>query len=91
MANTYQTQPMKQVLGRLIRSKMDLAGVTYKQLSGRLESVYGISHNPNTLRNKVNTGALGAQMLLYVMFCLNVESLDLVELEKMYTTLKEEA
>ncbi|MDO6421299.1 DUF6471 domain-containing protein [Saccharophagus degradans] len=89
MANIYQNESMRKTLARYIRAQMELAGVTYNGLSVKLEEKFGIIHNPATLRNKVNSGALGAQMFLFMVLCLEVDTLQMRELEKIYLKIKE--
>ncbi len=88
MANIYQDDAMKKTLARLLRANMDLSGHTYKSLSQTLREKFDIEHNPDTLRNKVSTGALGAQMFLFMMLAMEVEHLSMTELEKMYLKIK---
>lgn len=90
MANIYQNPAMKQTLARIIRANMDLSGHTYRSLCDRLREKYSIEHNPDTLRNKVTSGALGAQMFLFMMMAMDVEDLSIIQLEKMYTKLANE-
>ncbi len=88
MANIYQDSAMKKTLARVLRANMDLSGHTYKSLSQTLREKFDIEHNPDTLRNKVSTGALGAQMFLFMMLAMEVEQLSMTELEKMYLKIK---
>lgn len=89
MANTYQDESMRKTLARYIRSQMDLAGITYKELCERLELKFNIQHNPATLRNKVNSGALGTQMFLFMLLCLEVDAVDMNVIGKVYKNLEE--
>ncbi len=84
MANIYQDPAMKKVLARIIRSRMDLAGMTYKTLCQALRDKFSIEHNPATLRNKVSTGSLGAQMFLFMMMAMDVDDISMEEVEKLY-------
>lgn len=88
MANIYQDPAMKTALARIIRAQMDLEGLTYKNLCDTLEKKFGIEHNPDTLRNKVSSGALGAQMFLFMMLAMEVENLNVSDIQKMYRKIK---
>ncbi len=88
MANVYQDPAMKQTLARIVRSNMDLSGNTYRSLSQILSERYGIEHNPDTLRNKVSTGALGAQMFLFMMMAMDAESLAIEQVKNIYQKIK---
>ncbi len=90
MANIYQDDAMKKTLARTLRANMDLSGHTYKSLSETLREKFNIEHNPDTLRNKVSTGALGAQMFLFMMLAMDAEQLNMTALEKMYLKIKEQ-
>lgn len=91
MANVYQDPAMKKTLARIIRANMDLSGNTYKSLSQNLREKFSIDHNPDTLRNKVSTGALGAQMFLFMMLAMEVESLSMEQIKTMYQKIKKES
>ena len=89
MANVYQDPIMRQVLARLVRSNMDLCGMTYKDLCHALAREFGIEHNPATLRNKVSSGSLGAQMLLFMLLVMDVDQLRVKDIQNMYEKIKE--
>lgn len=54
---------------------MSRRGVRYQDLSDRLASV-GIHQSADNLRNKVNKGILGADLLLQIMIVLNVRRIE---------------
>ncbi|WP_100656421.1 DUF6471 domain-containing protein [Alteromonas flava] len=62
-------------LQRVIKMEMSKRDVTYQALSERLDAI-GIQQSADNLRNKINKGILGADLLLQIMSVLNVRSLD---------------
>ncbi|WP_100643246.1 DUF6471 domain-containing protein [Alteromonas facilis] len=60
---------------RVIKVEMSKRGVTYQGLSDRLAKI-GIEQTADNLRNKVNKGILGADLLLQILSVLNVKALD---------------
>ena len=72
----YSSPSLAETLKRLIRSQMVLRGVDYKQLSQLLADI-GIEQSSGTLRTKVSTGTLGAQLLVAIMIALDVKTLDM--------------
>ncbi|MDN4503749.1 DUF6471 domain-containing protein [Alteromonadaceae bacterium BrNp21-10] len=61
----------RQLVQRLLKAEMSKRGVKYQDLSTRLCSI-GVNQSADNLRNKVNKGILGADLLLQIMFVLNV-------------------
>ncbi|WP_240485154.1 DUF6471 domain-containing protein [Aestuariibacter salexigens] len=61
---------------------MSKRGVKYQQLSERLGAI-GIEQSADNLRNKVNKGILGADLLLQVMYVLNIRQIDRQDLHDM--------
>ncbi len=79
---------MKTALARIVRAQMDLEGLTYRTLCDVLAKKFDIQHNPDTLRNKVSSGALGAQLFLFMMLAMDVENLSVSDIKKMYRKIK---
>lgn len=75
MKNTPSNVEWRQVVQRLLKAEMSRRGVKYQDLSVRLASL-GINQSADNLRNKVNKGILGADLLLQIMFVLNVRRLE---------------
>jgi len=90
MANVYQHPAMRQALARTIRANMELAGMTYRDLCRCIEDRFGIEHHPDTLRNKVNTGALGAQMFLFMMMAMETEKNPIHDVERIFTRIQQD-
>ncbi|WP_416305416.1 DUF6471 domain-containing protein [Neptunicella sp. SCSIO 80796] len=70
-----KTADWRQLVQRLLKAEMSRRGVKYQDLSDRLSSI-GIDQSADNLRNKVNKGILGADLLLQIMFVLNVRRLE---------------
>lgn len=65
----------RKVVQRIVRSEMSLRGVTYQTLSDRLAEI-GIEQSADNLRNKINKGILGADLLLQLLFVLKARPLS---------------
>lgn len=65
----------RQMLQRLLKSEMSRRGVKYQELSERLDEI-GIIQSADNLRNKINKGILGADLLLQIMFVLNIQKIS---------------
>ena len=82
----YSSHSLAETLKRLIRSQMVLRGVDYKQLSQLLADI-GIEQSSGTLRTKVSTGTLGAQLLVAIMIALDVKTLDMEQVGDVWKAL----
>ncbi|WP_088332405.1 DUF6471 domain-containing protein [Lacimicrobium sp. SS2-24] len=69
----------RQLVQRLIKAQMSRRGVKYQDLSERLTRI-GIDQSADNLRNKVNKGILGADLLLQIMFVLNARPIEREEI-----------
>lgn len=76
MAKLFDSPEMRETLRRLIRSRMAYKGFEYKDLSRALENL-GVHQAESNLRSKVNNGALGAQLLMYILLAMETPSLDM--------------
>ncbi|MBD3586671.1 hypothetical protein HHX48_13060 [Salinimonas sp. HHU 13199] len=65
----------RQVVQRLVKSQMSIRGVKYQMLSDRLAGI-GITQSADNLRNKVNKGIMGADLLLAILMVLNAKGVD---------------
>ncbi|GGW86714.1 hypothetical protein GCM10007391_20530 [Alteromonas halophila] len=54
---------------RLVKSEMSVRGVKYQALSTRLSEI-GVEQSADNLRNKVNKGIMGADLLLQILMVL---------------------
>lgn len=83
--NSHPTNPdWRQVVQRLLKAEMSKRGVKYQDLSARLASI-GINQSADNLRNKVNKGILGADLLLQIMFVLNVRRIERDEIVDIFS------
>ena len=65
----------RMVVQRLIKSEMTLKGIKYQELSDRLAEI-GVTQTADNLRNKVNKGILGADLLVQLMFVMDVKRVE---------------
>ena len=77
----------RMVVQRLIKSEMTLKGVKYQELSEKLMEI-GVSQSADNLRNKVNKGILGADLLLQIMYVLDVKKVEKERLKEIVKTLQ---
>lgn len=70
-----QANDWRELVSRLIKSEMSKRKVKYEDLSQRLAQL-GTSQSAANLRNKINRGILGADLLLQIMLVLNIKQLD---------------
>lgn len=77
------------VVQRLIKSEMSLKGVRYQELSDKLLEI-GISQSADNLRNKVNKGILGADLLLQIMYVLDIKKIERERLKDIAKTVQKE-
>jgi hypothetical protein len=62
----------RKLVQRLLKTELSKKGVKYQDLSDKLAQV-GVQQSADNLRNKVNKGILGADLLLQIMFVLNIK------------------
>lgn len=77
------------VVQRLIKSEMSLKGVRYQELSDKLLEI-GIGQSADNLRNKVNKGILGADLLLQIMYVLDIKKIEREHLKDIAKTVQKE-
>jgi hypothetical protein len=65
----------RQLVQRLLKAEMSRRGVKYQDLSQRLISI-GVNQSADNLRNKVNKGIMGADLLLQIMYVLNMRRIE---------------
>ena len=78
----------RQTVARVVKSEMSVRGVKYQTLSQRLEEI-GIEQSADNLRNKVNKGIMGADLLLQILYVLKARPIDSALLEEILTDLKQ--
>ncbi len=67
---------MRETIRRLIRSRMAYKGFEYRDLARALKAL-GVTQTESNLRSKVNNGALGAQLFVYILLALDVRALQM--------------
>ena len=65
----------RQLVQRLIKAEMSKRGTKYQDLSERLSNI-GIHQSADNLRNKINKGIMGADLLLQIMYVLNMRRIE---------------
>jgi hypothetical protein len=73
----------RQVVQRLLKAEMSKRGVKYQDLSERLVSI-GVNQSADNLRNKVNKGIMGADLLLQIMYVLNMRRIERDDIVDMF-------
>ena len=79
----------RQAVQRIVKSEMSVRGVKYQGLSDRLAEM-GIEQSADNLRNKVNKGIMGADLLLQILMVLNARPLTMENLVEILTDLERE-
>ncbi|WP_408640830.1 DUF6471 domain-containing protein [Salinimonas lutimaris] len=79
----------RQAVQRIVKSEMSVRGVKYQGLSDRLAEI-GIEQSADNLRNKVNKGIMGADLLLQILMVLNARPLSMENLVEILTDLERE-
>jgi hypothetical protein len=74
----------RQLVARLLKAEMSKRGVKYQELSTRLDSI-GVHQSAANLRNKVNKGIMGADLLLQIMYVLNMRKIERDEIIDIFT------
>ena len=77
----------RQTVARVVKSEMSVRGVKYQTLSQRLEEI-GIEQSADNLRNKVNKGIMGADLLLQILYVLKARPIDSALLDEILTDLQ---
>ncbi len=74
----------RQLVQRLLKAEMSRRGVKYQDLSTRLNTI-GVNQSADNLRNKVNKGILGADLLLQIMYVLNMRRIERDEIVDIFS------
>jgi hypothetical protein len=79
MNSTTENKPRpadwRQLVQRILKAEMSKRGTKYQDLSDRLLSI-GVNQSADNLRNKVNKGIMGADLLLQIMYVLNMRRIE---------------
>ena len=65
----------RQLVQRILKAEMSKRGTKYQDLSDRLLGI-GVNQSADNLRNKVNKGIMGADLLLQIMYVLNMRRIE---------------
>lgn len=87
MHSTAPSAVWRELVSRLIRSEMTKRKLRYEDLSQRLAQ-QGIIQTADNLRNKINRGIMGADLLLQLIFVLDVRSIDKSTLSDLLHTIE---
>ncbi|WP_258313026.1 DUF6471 domain-containing protein [Alteromonas sp. KUL49] len=71
---------------RLVKSEMSIRGVKYQTLSQRLADI-GVEQSADNLRNKVNKGIMGADLLLQILYVLKARDVSVGLIDEIQTDL----
>ena len=74
---------MAECVRRLLRSQMLAKGMDYRRLAQRLND-FDLPLSPSTLRSKINTGTLSAQLFLQIQFALKQRCLHMDEVAEIF-------
>lgn len=77
-----KTSDWRNLVQRLLKAELSKKGIKYQDLSDKLSSV-GVDQSADNLRNKINKGILGADLLLQIMFVLHIKQIKLEDIEEM--------
>lgn len=90
MHSTAPSTAWRELVSRLIRSEMTKRKLRYEDLSQRLAQT-GVSQSADNLRNKINRGIMGADLLLQLVYVLDIRSLDKNALSEILQTIQDGA
>ena len=76
----------RQTVARLVKSEMSVRGVKYQALSQRLADI-GVEQSADNLRNKINKGIMGADLLVQILYVLKARAVDAALIEEILTDL----
>lgn len=79
----------RMVIQRLIKSEMSLKGIRYQELSDKLGEI-GVKQTADNLRNKVNKGILGADLLVQLMFVMDVKKVEKDKIKEIVKNLQQD-
>jgi len=77
-----KTSDWRNLVQRLLKAELSKKGIKYQDLSDKLSAV-GVDQSADNLRNKINKGILGADLLLQIMFVLHIKQIKFEDIEEM--------
>lgn len=81
MSQIHTSTDWRKLVQRLLKAEMSKRALKYQDLSERLEEI-GVQQSADNLRNKINKGILGADLLLQIMYVLNMRQISREALEE---------
>jgi hypothetical protein len=81
--NKPRSSDWRQVVQRLLKAEMSKRGTKYQDLSDRLLNI-GVEQSADNLRNKINKGIMGADLLLQIMYVLNMRRIERDDIVEMF-------
>lgn len=79
----------REVVSRLIKSEMSKRKLKYDDLS-QLLAQHGTVQTSANLRNKINRGIMGAELLLQILMVMNISQLDMESVRDISLSLSNE-
>jgi hypothetical protein len=76
-----KTSDWRNLVQRLLKTELSKKGIKYQDLSDKLSAV-GVDQSADNLRNKINKGILGADLLLQIIFVLNIKQIKYEDIEE---------
>lgn len=89
MHNNIPPTHWRELVSRLIKAEMTKRKLKYNDLSQLLEA-HGTKQSSANLRNKINRGILGADLLIQLVFVLNMKQLNRESILDILENLNEE-
>ena len=87
---SYVNDPVwAEVVKNLIKGEKGKSGMEFSELTRALEENYNIIQSRDNLITKVNRGTFSAQLFLALLKCMDVESINLNEIDKMLERARE--
>lgn len=77
-----KTSDWRNLVQRLLKTELSKKGIKYQDLSDKLRDV-GVEQSADNLRNKINKGILRADLLLQIIFVLNIKQIKYEDIEEM--------
>ena len=82
-----KTSDWRNLVQRLLKAELSKKGIKYQDLSDKLSQV-GVDQSADNLRNKINKGILGADLLLQIMFVLHIKQIKYEDIEEMLSDMQ---
>lgn len=80
---------MGKALSAFVKAERDKAQLTNQDICVRIEEEFGLIQTPDNLKNKINRGNFGAQLLIMIMAVLDIKELDIDEVSRLYESAKQ--